>query len=215
MLPALMVLLVALDSGSSLALAASGVRLLAESINSEPANSGEAQARPKSNRDSVGGNLDAATLLEFGMNPIGSSMKFLLPNTMKALNSDVSNGYMMLTNGAQNGMNGFQTGYNTLNDYALNRYNTIQKSLASQYASGEELLLQMMEMMANPQLMCNNLAAQSQAAMQSANQQMNKVNQQTDSMVGNLGSTAQTTGQQVSQATSSLLNKLGGLSFGK
>lgn len=209
-----------------LAQAAQGFMVLAEPIGQTRQDS---SSNP-SNRPS----LDASSLVGLatnGFNPLWMGQTFF-PQTFPALQSDLSNNYKMLTNTAQNGFNGLQSGFgylqgmNPMNSMSsmssmnpMNHYNSLQQGFSANYLSGEEMLRRMYEMMSNPQQMCNQLAAQTQNAMKTASQlpqqaqqqmssSLNQMAQSTDNTVGSIGSMLSN-----SKPASSLLKGLG--NFGK
>lgn len=115
-----------------------------------------------SNISSGSSNFDVSTLFEFA--PGGSAIKLLLPNTLAGLNSDVSNGFSVISGGLSSSVP------KTLTESTLRDLNKMQQSLVDRYLSSQDALRRAYELLSNPKQVCDNLAAQSQFAYQSASQ---------------------------------------------
>lgn len=206
-----------------LAQAAQGFMVLAEPISSGGDNGGiqNRQAQNSNSNQASNGQPFGSGLVELSMSGVNPYfLQTLFPQTFPAIQSDLTNNYKFLADGAQNGFNGFQTGFQYLNDNTLNHYNKLQQGFTANYLNGEELVRKMYEMLSNPQQMCSQLAAQSQAAMKAAGQlpqqvsqstgaSLNQVAQSSDSLLGSVGNMLS------GKPTSTLFNKLGSFSMGK
>lgn len=181
---------------------------------------------PSASFSSGGGpsaSFDGSGLVEIsmsGLNPYYGLAQSYFPQTLPAMQADLTNYYKYLSQAAQNGYNGVQSGFQYANDNSMNRYKQLQNSFNANYVNGEELVRRMYEMLSNPQQMCNQLANQSQAALkaagqlpqqvgQQAGQSLNQVAQSSDSLLGSVGNMLN------KQPASSLLNKIGSFSLGK
>lgn len=118
--------------------------------------------------------FDLTTLLEIGGNPLGSAVKFALPNTLQGLNSDFTNSYQMLGGNAQSQFKNLQSNFNSAKNSANNQYDKLSNNLMGTYSSAEDNLRQYYSMLQNPQQFCQNLALQGQQALNLAQQQANQ-----------------------------------------
>jgi len=115
--------------------------------------------------------------IEFGLNPVGSSMKYLLPNTYQGVQSDLTNGYSTLSNGVQNGYLG-QLG-SSMVPQAMNMLD-LQNSYRNRYTQmlqqrlmqSEEMLRQMYELTSNPEQMCRQFMQTTKDGIEKSNQLM-------------------------------------------
>lgn len=141
-------------------------------------------------------------LIEFGLNPMASSAKYLLPNTYQGLTNDLTNGYSMLSNGAQKGYTQFSSmipsAMSMFNPESVYR-NRYTEMLQQRLMQSEEMLRQMYELTSNPEQLCRQFLQQTKNGLEQANQAIG----------------AQQQG--MSASTAALMNKLGGsgsFSFG-
>lgn len=137
-------------------------------------------------------------LMEFGMNPMGSTMKYLLPNTFSGISSDLSNGMNMMSNTAQKGYShfnsmmpqmggssGFQGMFNT-DGFFRNRYTDM---LQQRLQQSEATVRQLYQMMQNPEQMCRQLMQQTQNGFDQAQKTMNDQQQSLSSSASSMMNT--------------------------
>lgn len=137
-----------------------------------------------------------SNLLEFGLNPVGSAMKYIMPNTYQGMSSDLSKGITMLTNGASQGLGSAQSQFGSLSDQLSNRYNAMLQNYSNRqqqlYQQQEALLGRMHDILANPEQFCRQLSdrtnSMGQQSGQQANQVLNQANQQFSSFMNKLSS---------------------------
>lgn len=163
--------------------------------------------------------FDLTTLLEFGGNPIGSAIKIALPGTLGGLNSDLSNVYSMMANGGQSQFKNLQSNYNGYLNGANNQYQKATSNVMQTYANGDGMMRNIYAILSNPQQFCQNLAYQSQQAMDMAQNQINQGASMSDNFLNRLQQSQLMQQQQfpsslnqASQAGSSLMKTFG---FGK
>lgn len=175
--------------------------------------------------------FDFGQLVDFGLNPGANIARYVFPDTVKGISSDLNNGYGFLSTNAQQGLNGLQSGFQTFGDNSINRLNMMQQSMMGNFMSNRELLMRAVQLLSNPQQVCQNLATQAQFAMQAAQQAQKQSGQQLDtamnaaqeaaeSMMNKMSSAnpisqAQSAVANAQQASNTLFNKLGsGFPFG-
>lgn len=140
--------------------------------------------------DNNGGGLpfDLTTMLNMGL-PIGSTIKYALPNTYEGFDRDLGQSYQMLSNGASNQMKNLQSGYNSMENNLSGQYN-------KQYNNGEDTIRRLYEMLSDPQRMCAQLAQQTQSNAASIG---NGLQNQAGQGMKSFGQTADSYGSSVMQ----------------
>lgn len=169
------------------------------------------------------GQFDAASLIDFGLNPMGSAAKFLMPGTLQGLASDANNGVSMLTQGAQQGFGGVQSSLGSLSDGLNKRYLMLQQAFAKRYQNSDEMLRLAYEALTSPQSYCTNWLSQQSSQLaslansaglqltQSGGQTLKQLGQEVDSTLAHSGSLA----GQAAQQSGNFLSKLGAYAFGR
>ena len=114
--------------------------------------------------------VDPQRLLEFGMSPI----KYYLPG----VSSDLGNGYMILSDGANKAYNSFST----MGDSLLGNFQSVQQSLLNRYAQmnqqQEDIVRRMREIVNNPEQFCRQIRQEGQSAYEKANGQASSILEQ-------------------------------------
>ena len=140
--------------------------------------------------------FDPNNLLEYGLNPVGSAMKYFMPNTYQGVSSDLSKGMMMLTNGAGQGVSSVQSQFSSLGDQLANRYSALQQNYLNRqqqlYQQQEALLNRVYDILANPEQFCRQLSDRTNSMVhqsgQQANQMLDQANQKSSSFMNKLSS---------------------------
>lgn len=121
--------------------------------------------------------------MQYGMSPLGQSIKYLMPNAYQGATTDLTNGYYM----ANKGYNGIASQFSSMSDNLMSRYHSMQaglvESLQQQVARQDALLKQMYEMVANPEQLCRDLATQTKEATNQAGQMAQQAEQQSSSFM--------------------------------
>lgn len=207
---------------AGLVCASSNLVVLSESDTAESEYQSQVQAgnlkdrKGSQSRDSSNQN-QLESLFNFGMNPLGSTMKYFLPGTYQGLTSDANNGLSMLTNGAQHTLGS----YNPF-DNVNKGYYSFQQGAMNRLKGNEEFLSKAYEALMNPQQYCTNWIAQQSSQLAAlANQAGMQLSQSSGQAIKNLGQEAESSlsqaGQlanQGAQQSGSFLTKLGSYAFG-
>lgn len=180
--------------------------------------------RAQESKREAQGSFDLSRLVNLGLGPAGPAVNYLLPNTVQGFTSDLSNGYNQLSSFPQAGLNNLQSGYQTLSDNVSNRYNKLQQQVNSGFnaLNTNQILLELYQLLQNPQEVCRNLALQAETGIQSAqalpqqaSQAIKTANQSSEGALNRVSSAIMNSQQQASQVPGSLMNKLSNGFFGK
>lgn len=188
------------------------------------------QAESGSSRQSTN-SFDVSRLFSYGFGPAGGAINYILPNTIQGFSSDLSNGYKLVSNYPNSGLQSLQSSFQAANNNALDRYNKLQSQYNNEFSTTNQLLLELYQMLRNPQEICKNLSLQAESMMQNGHnlseqtkQVLDKIGQLSDgSQLSNLGSSTLMNPQQKqvaqqamqSSGAGSLMNKLSGGFIGK
>lgn len=135
--------------------------------------------------------IDFASLIEMGMNPVGTTVRYLLPNTMPALAADLNHNFMK----ASNGFGSMQSSLaNVMPSFSPANY---QQMMLNRYQSVEEMVKRYYGIMSNPEQFCRRVASQAKSSLQSASDEVGSILEQTNQVGDDL---VDTTSQLIAQA---------------
>lgn len=137
------------------------------------------------------GSIDTQTLIELGLNPF----RFVLPNTVPALQADLSQNLMK----AGAGLSSLQASMaNMMPSFSPSTY---QQMLINRYQNSEELLRRALAILSNPEQLCMRVANQAQSSMQVANNEVESLMEQASQAGDSLTKSAsENANQMMSQA---------------
>lgn len=196
--------------------ASATIRVSARNSDDSVTGGGRVSARDVSGGQMNGGQDPASFVLEMALQtPGGMAANWILPNTVKGLQTDASNTYSSISKNLQNGFEPIQSGFSQMGNAAMKRYGMMSQGIAEQR---QQLLNGALQAVTNPQQFCTNWALQAQAYTNQAGQQITQqaalglqdLGQSVDSGLTQAGSMANQAGQQ----SGSLINKLGSYTFG-